>query len=62
MIKALPKTVSAAEARANFAEIVGGLAAPEAAEVVITRHGRPVAVLLSAERYSELIATLETLE
>lgn len=59
MPKPFPAIFNVSEARAAFSDI---LKKAEAGEVFIARHGKPVAAVLSAERYQELIQTLELLE
>lgn len=59
MTKLYPAVVNVSEARATFSDL---LKQAEAGEVFIARHGKPVAAVLSAERYQELIQTLELLE
>lgn len=48
----MPRTLSAARVKAEFAECVRKAEAGEA--VVITRHGRPVAALVPADRLKQL--------
>jgi prevent-host-death family protein len=48
----LTKTAPASDVKENFAEYVRSAEGGEA--VVITRYGRPVAVLLSASRYERM--------
>lgn len=48
----MPKTLSAARAKAEFAECIRTAEAGDA--VVITRHGKPVAALVSADRLQQL--------
>lgn len=47
-------------ARERFSELVDEVAAT-GAELVITKHGRPVAVLISHDEYEELVETLNIL-
>jgi prevent-host-death family protein len=48
------------ETRDNLSEILEAVVATDE-EYVITKHGRPVAVLLSYEEYESLIETLNVL-
>ena len=48
----MTKTAPASEVKENFADYVRS--AEEGESVVITRYGRPVAVLLSTSRYERL--------
>lgn len=48
----MARTLSAARAKAEFAECVRRAEAGDA--VVITRHGRPVAALVAAQRLKQL--------
>lgn len=48
----MTKTAPASEVKENFAEYVRSVEGGES--VVITRYGRPVAVLLSASRYERM--------
>lgn len=48
----MPKTMSAARAKAEFAECVRTAEAGD--PVVITRHGKAVAALISADRLAQL--------
>ena len=50
--EAVPKTVSAARAKAEFAEFVRKAESGEA--VVITRHGKAVAALVPAHRFRQI--------
>ena len=50
-------TTSFTEAREKFASLLDELET-RGGEFTITRHGRPVAVLVSAEDYDSLIETL----
>ncbi len=49
---------SLADAKAHFSEVVGHVEA-EQEHVFITRHGRPVAVMISVEEYEGLLETLD---
>ncbi len=51
--------MSISKAREKMAEVIE-LAATEA--VILERHGKPTAVVISYERYDELMDALETLE
>lgn len=53
-------TSSLTDARANFSEIVEYVVST-GAEWTVTRHGRPVAVVLSYDEYESLIETLNIL-
>ena len=55
----LPPVYNVSEARSNISEL---LDQAEQGEVFISRHGKPVAALISAARYEELIETLRGLE
>lgn len=55
----LPRTYTASEARASFSEL---LTEAEQGEVFIARHGKPVAAVLNASRYQELLDALVALE
>jgi prevent-host-death family protein len=55
----LPRTYTTAEARAQFSTL---LKQAKESEILIARHGEPQAVLVSAERYEQLLAALEELE
>ena len=48
--------VSVSEAKARLTELVRDSAK---VDVWLTRHGRPVAVIVSAERYARLVAKAE---
>lgn len=56
----MPKTLPVSEVKARLAELVAGVQEREE-EVLITRNGRPAAVLLNAGEYERLKATLEVL-
>lgn len=51
-------TLSMAEARAQFTQILGQFEKEPELVVQVTRHGRPVMAVLSWERYESLIETL----
>lgn len=53
-------TSSLTEARQNFSEIVDAVVST-GEEWTVTRHGRPVAVVLAADEYDALIETLNIL-
>lgn len=52
-------TISVSEAREKLAEIID---AAESDTVVVERYGRPAAVLVSPERYEQLLDALEERE
>jgi prevent-host-death family protein len=52
-------TYTIAEARARLSELLDESADNE---VFIARHGKPLAALISVERYDALLDTLEALE
>ena len=54
------KTLPISEAKARFAELVAA-AEDREEEIVVTRNGRPAAILLSVDEYERLTATIETL-
>jgi antitoxin YefM len=54
------KILPISEAKMKLAELVAGLEAG-AEEVVITRHGRPAAILMASEAYETLQETLSIL-
>jgi antitoxin YefM len=57
----MAKIVPFTEARANLTELLDDLEKRQE-HVLITRNGRPAAVLLSAEEYEALEETLEILQ
>ncbi|MEX2534282.1 MAG: type II toxin-antitoxin system prevent-host-death family antitoxin [Trueperaceae bacterium] len=59
MSKTLPVTLTASEARAAFSDLLDRV---EQGEVIIARHGKPVATVINTERYQALLETLEALE
>jgi antitoxin YefM len=56
----MAKTLPISEAKMKLGELVAGLAAGEE-EIIITRHGRPAAVLVAPEAYEALKETLTIL-
>ena len=56
----MAKILSISEAKMKLGELVAGLEAGEE-EVVITRHGRPAAILIAPEVYEALQETLSIL-
>lgn len=56
----MAKTLPVSEVKARLPELVAAAQEREE-EVVITRNGRPAAVLLNADEYERLKATLEVL-
>jgi len=56
----MPKTLPISEVKARLPELVAGVQEREE-EVVVTRNGRPAAVLLNVEEYERLKATLDVL-
>jgi len=57
----MPKTVPFTEARARLTELLDEVNERHE-HVIITRNGRPAAVVLSNEEYEALAETLEVLE
>jgi antitoxin YefM len=56
----MAKTVPISEAKARLPELVTGVEEREE-EVVVTRNGRPAAVLLNYEEYERMKETLDVL-
>ena len=56
----MPKTLPISEVKARLPELVAGIQEREE-EVVVTRHGRPAAVLLNVDEYERLKATIDVL-
>ncbi|MGQ0653826.1 MAG: type II toxin-antitoxin system Phd/YefM family antitoxin [Betaproteobacteria bacterium] len=56
----MAKTLPISEVKARLPELVAGVAEREE-EVVVTRNGRPAAVLVNVEEYERLKGTLEVL-
>ena len=56
----MSKTLSLAEVKTHFPTIIAGIQQREE-EVVVTRNGKPAAVLLSYDEYARLKATLDVL-
>jgi prevent-host-death family protein len=56
----MPKTLPISEVKARLPELVAGVEEREE-EIVVTRNGRPAAVLLNVDEYERLKATLEVL-
>jgi antitoxin YefM len=56
----MPKTLPISEVKARLPELVTGAAEREE-EVVVTRNGKPVAVLVSYDEYERLKETLDVL-
>jgi antitoxin YefM len=56
----MAKTLPISEVKARLPELVNGLAAREN-EIVVTRNGKPAAVLVSYEEYERLKDTLDVL-
>lgn len=54
------KTFSLSDAKARFTELVASVDEQEA-EVVVTKNGRPAAVLLNVNEYARLKETLDVL-
>ena len=52
----IPVLVPVSEAKARLTELVRKATT---VDVWLTRHGRPVAVIVSAERYARLVAKAE---
>lgn len=55
----VPQFIPVSEARIKLAELVRE---SEDQDVVLTKHGRPAAVLMSAQRHAELMELLDDLE
>lgn len=56
----MPKTLPISEVKARLPELVVGVQEREE-EIVVTRNGRPAAVLVNVAEYESLKATLEVL-
>ena len=56
----MPKTLPISEVKARLPELVAGVQEREE-EIVVTRNGRPAAVLLNVDEYERLKATLDVL-
>ena len=56
----MAKVLSVSKAKMKLGELIAGLAAGEE-EVVITRYGRPAAILIAPEAYEALQETLSIL-
>jgi len=56
----MPKTLPISEVKARLPELVTGVQEREE-EIVVTRNGRPAAVLLNVDEYERLKATLDVL-
>jgi len=56
----MSKTLPISEVKARLPELVSGVAEREE-EIVVTRNGKPAAVLVSYEEYERLKETLEVL-
>jgi antitoxin YefM len=56
----MPKTLPISEVKARLPELVASVQEREE-EIVVTRNGRPAAVLLNVAEYERLKATLEVL-
>lgn len=56
----MPRTLPVSEVKARLPELVAGVQEREE-EIVVTRHGRPAAVLLNVDEYERLKATLDVL-
>lgn len=56
----MAKTLPVSEVKARLPELVAGVQEREE-EVLITRNGRPAAVLLNVDEYERLKATLDVL-
>ena len=56
----MPKTLPISEVKARLPELVSGVAEREE-EVVVTRNGKPAAVLLNYAEYERLKETLDVL-
>ncbi|MGB9867777.1 MAG: type II toxin-antitoxin system Phd/YefM family antitoxin [Bacillota bacterium] len=58
--RAITRTIPATEARQLFLQLLDWVNQAKD-RVVITKHGRPVAVILSYDQYEQLITTAEVL-
>ncbi|HEX9571798.1 MAG TPA: type II toxin-antitoxin system Phd/YefM family antitoxin [Burkholderiales bacterium] len=56
----MPKTLPISEVKARLSELVTGIAEREE-EVVVTRNGKPAAVLLNYDEYERFKETLDVL-
>jgi prevent-host-death family protein len=56
----MPKTLPISEVKARLPELVTSVQEREE-EIVVTRNGRPAAVLLNVDEYERLKATLDVL-
>jgi prevent-host-death family protein len=56
----MPKTLPISEVKAHLPKLVRGVAESEE-EVVVTRNGKPAAVLVSYDEYERLKETLDVL-
>jgi prevent-host-death family protein len=56
----MPKTLPISEVKARLPELVASVQEREE-EIVVTRNGRPAAVLLNVDEYERLKATLDVL-
>jgi prevent-host-death family protein len=56
----MPKTLPISEVKARLPELVTGVEEREE-EVVVTRNGKPAAILLNYDEYERLKATLDVL-
>lgn len=56
----MPKVLPISEVKARLPELVAGVQEREE-EIVVTRNGKPAAILLNVDEYERLKATLEVL-
>jgi antitoxin YefM len=56
----MPKTLPISEVKTRLPELVAGVQDREE-EIIVTRNGRPAAILLNIEEYERLKATLDVL-
>lgn len=56
----MPKTLSLSEVKARLPELVAGVEEREE-EVVVTKNGRPAAILVNVREYERLKETLDVL-
>ena len=59
-LEPIPSTASLTDVRSNLSEIVDEIDRT-GTQCVITKHGRPVAVIVSSDEYESLVETLNIL-
>ena len=57
----MAKTLSLSEVKTRLPELVTGVQEREEEEVVVTKNGRPAAVLINVDEYTRLKETLDVL-